>query len=145
MVSEAEGLPIALLEAMGHGIVPIVSDIDSGMSTVIENGRNGFLINFRDLASYADRIVSLCKDAESYGRCNGRVGRRASVTRPTAWARLTKRRSSSCLIAPSRSTAGLRTGPFPVMESCRSPYPSWLRGMKSRVRHIHARGRTLKR
>jgi glycosyltransferase involved in cell wall biosynthesis len=63
MVSETEGLPIAMLEAMGHAVVPVVSEVGSGMSSVVEDGRNGFLIDFRDLATYAERIEWLFKDA----------------------------------------------------------------------------------
>jgi glycosyltransferase involved in cell wall biosynthesis len=36
--SESEGLSIALLEAMGHGVVPVVSDIEANMEAVAEAG-----------------------------------------------------------------------------------------------------------
>jgi glycosyltransferase involved in cell wall biosynthesis len=38
-----EGLPMALLESMSYGVIPIVTN-DGSMSTVVENGKNGFLV-----------------------------------------------------------------------------------------------------
>lgn len=41
--SNFEGLSIALLEAMGRGVVPVVSAIDSGVAQAVEDGHTGFL------------------------------------------------------------------------------------------------------
>ena len=41
--SRDEGLPLALLEAMAAGCVPVMSD-SGAVADVIEDGRNGFLI-----------------------------------------------------------------------------------------------------
>jgi glycosyltransferase involved in cell wall biosynthesis len=41
--SEFEGLSIALLEAMAHGVVPIATAIESGVGDLIRDGQNGFL------------------------------------------------------------------------------------------------------
>ena len=42
-LSDYEGLSIALLEAMGHGVVPVVTAIESGVRQVIDDKENGFL------------------------------------------------------------------------------------------------------
>lgn len=39
-----EGLPIALLESMSYGVIPIVTD-DGSMATVIEDGINGYMVD----------------------------------------------------------------------------------------------------
>lgn len=39
-----EGLPIAMLEAMQAGCIPVVSD-DASITTVVKNGVNGFVVN----------------------------------------------------------------------------------------------------
>jgi len=41
--SYGEGLPLSLLEAMGAGLVPVVSDLESGIREVVDDGVNGWL------------------------------------------------------------------------------------------------------
>ena len=62
LLSDAEGLPIAMLEAMGHGVVPVVTDIDCGIRTVVRDGQNGFLVSLNDFRAYADRLELLYRD-----------------------------------------------------------------------------------
>jgi glycosyltransferase involved in cell wall biosynthesis len=58
LASDAEGLPISLLEAMAHGLVPVVSDIESGIRDVVDDG-NGCLVPVDDTAGYARALVHL--------------------------------------------------------------------------------------
>ena len=53
--SYAEGLPMSLLEAVGKGL-PIVSTKVGGIPEIVEEGRNGFLVEPGDIESLADRI-----------------------------------------------------------------------------------------
>jgi glycosyltransferase involved in cell wall biosynthesis len=46
------------LAAMGGGLVPVVSDLPSGIPEVVDNS-NGFLVPINDAASYARGIVHL--------------------------------------------------------------------------------------
>jgi colanic acid/amylovoran biosynthesis glycosyltransferase len=48
LLSDYEGIPISLMEAMGCGLVPVCSNIRSGMTELIENGVNGILVNDRN-------------------------------------------------------------------------------------------------
>lgn len=59
LTSEFEGLPIGLLEAMGQGCVPIVSDIRSGIHELVEDGVEGFRIGIGDYRRFADRLAAL--------------------------------------------------------------------------------------
>jgi len=58
LASDAEGLPISLLEAMAHGVVPVVSDLASGIREVVD-ASNGMLVPVQDLSGYARAIVHL--------------------------------------------------------------------------------------
>ena len=58
-----EGLPIGLLEAMAMGKAIIASNVD-GTSEVIENNKNGLLVDTNDLiTNLTNALLSLSKDA----------------------------------------------------------------------------------
>jgi glycosyltransferase involved in cell wall biosynthesis len=58
LASEFEGLPLSLLEAMGAGLVPVVSQLPSGIPEVVDAG-NGMLVPVDDVAGYARAIIHL--------------------------------------------------------------------------------------
>lgn len=60
LASDFEGLPLSLLEAMGHGLVPVVSALESGVCEVVD-ATNGILVPVNDVAGYARGIVHLHK------------------------------------------------------------------------------------
>ncbi|MBW8010819.1 MAG: glycosyltransferase family 4 protein [Chloroflexi bacterium] len=62
LTSEFEGLPLSLLEAMGQGCVPVVTDIPSGIPEVVIDGENGFLIPVGDIDTFASRLSRLQND-----------------------------------------------------------------------------------
>lgn len=59
LTSKTEGLPLALIEAMAAGCIPIAYDIPYGPSDVIQDGRNGFLIPPGDIGAMSRRIAEL--------------------------------------------------------------------------------------
>jgi glycosyltransferase involved in cell wall biosynthesis len=61
LCSDYEGLPLSLLEAMGAGLVPVVSDLPSGISEVVNSG-NGIKINPSDEESYVEALIGLADD-----------------------------------------------------------------------------------
>ncbi|MDR2905020.1 MAG: glycosyltransferase family 4 protein [Helicobacteraceae bacterium] len=61
LVSASEGLPFGIVEYMSAGKPTIASDV-GGISEVIEDGVNGFLINPRDKKALIDRTNSLLED-----------------------------------------------------------------------------------
>jgi L-malate glycosyltransferase len=63
MTSDYEGLPVALLEAMGIGCVPVATAV-GGVPSVIEDGKNGFLFAPEDESSAVDTIRMLAEDLE---------------------------------------------------------------------------------
>jgi glycosyltransferase involved in cell wall biosynthesis len=62
-VSEYEGTSIALLEAMSHGCVPIVTEV-SGTKAIIKNGVNGFRVPIGSVDQMALMIKELDRDRE---------------------------------------------------------------------------------
>jgi len=59
LTSEFEGLPMSLLEAMGRGCVPIVTDISSGIPRLIKNDLNGYKIPIGDVKQFVEKITYL--------------------------------------------------------------------------------------
>jgi len=62
MPSRNEGLPVALLEAGAAGVVPVVSDLASGIPDVVTSGRSGYRPAVGDIAGFADAIAALDRD-----------------------------------------------------------------------------------
>jgi glycosyltransferase involved in cell wall biosynthesis len=60
--TRTEGLPVALLEAMGSGVVPVVSNIASGVPEVVDSGVTGLLPEVGDVRGFADAIARLSED-----------------------------------------------------------------------------------
>lgn len=62
MPSAFEGLSVGMLEAMSRGVVPLVSNIRSGVPDVIVPGQNGLVVPVGDAAAFADRLEWLWKN-----------------------------------------------------------------------------------
>ena len=59
--SHSEGLPNAVLEAMTVGL-PIISTAVDGILNVIENGKNGILVDAEDSTAMTAKIIELIND-----------------------------------------------------------------------------------
>lgn len=62
--SLAEGMPVAIIEAMKAGVIPIVNDLPGGMEELVENGLTGYRISGNKPEDYAARIKDLMENAE---------------------------------------------------------------------------------
>ncbi len=62
MTSAFEGMPNALIEAMGRGCIPIVTNIKSGIPELVKDGVNGYLVSVGDIDTFAERLSTLQKD-----------------------------------------------------------------------------------
>ena len=60
--SHFEGMPMSLLEAMGHGLACIATDV-GGIPQVIKNGENGILIRPKAPDEIASALISLLNDS----------------------------------------------------------------------------------
>jgi glycosyltransferase involved in cell wall biosynthesis len=69
-----EPFGLVLLEAMAAGL-PCVTLDGKGNRDLIEDGRNGFLLERQDASVFADRIIELSGDRERYGAMSAYVRR----------------------------------------------------------------------
>jgi len=75
-----EGFPVALLEAMGAGLVPVVSDIASGVPEIVDEGLTGFRPAVGDAEGFAQAIARLQRDRHGLDAMSD-AGRRAVAAR----------------------------------------------------------------
>ena len=64
LLSDFEGLPLALVEAMARGCVPVVADSPSGIPELITDGRDGLIVEGRDYDRWAETLVGLWEDEQ---------------------------------------------------------------------------------
>ncbi|MCA1815261.1 MAG: glycosyltransferase family 4 protein [Acidobacteria bacterium] len=134
LMSDYEGLSVALLEAMGRALAPVVTRIASGTGEVVEDARSGFLVPVGDIEAFADRIGLLARDRRllaSLRLAAWRASQPYTVERMAdeyvkcfAEARETNAR---------RGESARRQPDYPLMPSCVSRYPYWLRKIKRRA------------
>ena len=65
LTSHYEGLPMVLLEAQEYGIPVVSFDCKCGPADIIENGRNGLLVQEGDIEGFAEKLLGLIRDHES--------------------------------------------------------------------------------
>ncbi len=69
LMSDFEGLPIALLEAMAAGVVPVVRRIPSGIPELVDDGRTGLMVS-EDPEEAAAALQRLADDPALWRRCS---------------------------------------------------------------------------
>ena len=134
LMSDFEGLPVALLEAMGNGLAPVVSEIASGNVQLVKDGENGFSAPPGDIPAFAERLARLARDYSllcSIKKSAWETSLDYSVERMVE-------RYISCLSHVtgaefSREHRRNAPAPYPVMQSCKSSYPMWMRKLKRRL------------
>ncbi len=57
-----EGVPVALLEAMNVGLVPVVSHVESGVAEILSDGQTGLMPPVGHISAFADAIAALDRD-----------------------------------------------------------------------------------
>lgn len=73
MPSRNEGLPVALLEAGAAGVVPVVSDLPSGIPEVVDPGVSGYRPQVGDIGGFAEAIAALDRDRARLEEMSGAV------------------------------------------------------------------------
>ncbi|HXH88704.1 MAG TPA: glycosyltransferase family 4 protein [Gaiellaceae bacterium] len=62
LLSDFEGLPLSVVEAMACGCVPVVADMKSGIGEIIVSGENGVVVHGRDYDEWARLVTELWRD-----------------------------------------------------------------------------------
>ncbi|HEX2994061.1 MAG TPA: glycosyltransferase family 4 protein [Anaerolineales bacterium] len=75
MSSRSEGMPMALLEAMGSGLPVVVTRV-GGLGEVVEDGSQGVLVPAEDPQKLAEAILELLRDSALRSRMGGNARRR---------------------------------------------------------------------
>lgn len=65
LLSDFEGLPLALVEAMARGCVPVTAAMPSGIPEVIVSGENGYIVEGRDYGEWAALLKGLWEDPDA--------------------------------------------------------------------------------
>lgn len=69
LMSDYEGLPVALLEAMAIGVVPVVRSIPSGIPELVKNNETGMLVNDTPEQA-ATAIIHLANHPDLWLKCS---------------------------------------------------------------------------
>jgi glycosyltransferase involved in cell wall biosynthesis len=64
MTSEMEGIPVAMIEAMSIGVVPVSTNV-GGISELVNSGSNGFLHRVGDSAGMVESLLLLAEDSKT--------------------------------------------------------------------------------
>jgi starch synthase len=105
--SVEDGFGLVIGQAMACGI-PVIASRNCGGPELIEDGRNGFLVDACDAAAIADRLSLLHDDAGAC-RAMGEEARR-SVERLDGWSGYTDAFVSHCAVARGRMAATVNMG-----------------------------------
>ena len=100
LLSDFEGLPLSLVEAMARGCVPVAAQMESGVPEVVNAGVNGLIISGRDYETWARQIVALANDRRGLNRMSKRA-------RATVKAQFTVDRAADKFEAALAATASL--------------------------------------
>ena len=76
MTSLSESFGLSLIEAMSYGIPCVSYSTAQGANEIIEDGKNGFIINDRDEQTMIEKIIELIKDE----KLRSKLGRAARKT-----------------------------------------------------------------
>ena len=131
LMSDYEGLPVALLEAMGHGLAPVVSRTASGNAQLVTNEENGYLVDVGDIEGFTNRLERLASSPSILRK----IQRAAWETSLEYDASTMVDRYLQCFedagaAGFSRDYRQRTGGSYPPMPSCVSRYPFWLRKIK---------------
>lgn len=135
LVSDTEGFPIAVVEAMANGCAPIVTDIEAGTRQLVDDGVSGFICQVGATTAFADRIQSLASDRsllEIMRLEAWKTGKEYSTARMVdRYQECFERASADAKKKPRKTQSD-----FPLMASCRSRYPLWLRRSRARAKRL---------
>ena len=139
LTSAYEGFCIALVESMANGCCPLATDINSGNKELIEDSANGFLIEIGDVEDFAEKLKFLSENRAGLLKLRNsawQTGRKYGISKMVE-------NYESCFetaIADARLAPRANYADYPLMETCRSRYPLWLRKLKAKTKQYVSAG-----
>lgn len=100
LTSDHEGRPVALMEAMAHGL-PVVVTAAGGVPEMVTDKQEGYVVACGDGAALARAYVSLARDPDARAALGGRAKLRASAFSADAATR--RLEEVYCDLAPRRA------------------------------------------
>lgn len=136
--SRYEGMPLVVLEALSHGVVPIVSDIPAHKA-LVTHGQDGLLFASGNAASLANALRLLYMDRELLAKLS--LGAHSTSARYSVSAMADAYELAFLAAAEQRNLAPKRA-PIPLLPTCRSAWPLPVRRggawMRQQIRRISA-------
>ena len=68
LLSDFEGLPLSLIEAMAKGCVPVVADMRSGIPEAVTHKKNGLILTGRNYDNWARELVEIWRNPKTLTR-----------------------------------------------------------------------------
>lgn len=131
LTSAFEGFSIALTEAMANGCCPVVTNIKAGNQQLIKDGENGFLIDVGNVEGFVEKISLLSLNRGLLNRMRLQAWQTGKIYSIRRMAEKYEELFVHDLNNGGRKIANTNKE-FPVMPSCKSKYPLWLRRIKAR-------------
>lgn len=78
LMSEAEGLPVCVVEAMKCGVVPVVFDIPSGIPELVLDDETGYRVPQGDVQACAEKISELHSNREKLNQLKAKAVQHAN-------------------------------------------------------------------
>lgn len=132
LTSAYEGFCIALAESLANGCCAVVTDIKSGNRKLVKDGENGFILPIGDVKAIAEKLELLANDRDKLLEMRKKAweaGKEYSIDRMIdAYIKCFRK-----AIEYNRAHKRTPDYNFPLMETCRSKYPLWLRRMKVKL------------
>ena len=129
LTSAYEGFSIALTEAMANGCCPVVTDIKAGNQQLINDREDGYLVEVGNTDSFVSLLQQLSQDRiqlYNFRKAAWMKGSQYSISRMAdAYEKQFNIAKLKGLENPRKADLN-----FPLMSSCVSSYPDWLRRIK---------------
>jgi glycosyltransferase involved in cell wall biosynthesis len=68
LLSDFEGFPLSVVEAMAEGCVPVIAESDSGITELVQTAMNGVVVSGRDYDEWASILCALWRDKARLSR-----------------------------------------------------------------------------
>jgi len=68
LISDFEGLPLSIIEALACGCVPVTTDIESGISEILTHNENSLKSPIGETSKFVDNLLKLIDDQNLFNK-----------------------------------------------------------------------------